>query len=98
MLRLAAMDKGFFDQFDQRKKDFASRAGLGDEVRAELILGNGRIFVVTDLVEVSDGWLHADGYDADDETNLKSLVLPYYQINHVLFMRPRPKSQAGFSR
>ncbi len=90
------MDKAFFETFDQRKKDFAGRAGLGEEVRAELVLGNGRIIVVDKIVDSGDGWLHVDGFDVDVEDKLLSVVLPYYQINHVIFMRPKPRGQAGF--
>jgi hypothetical protein len=90
------MDKSFFESFDQRKKDFAARAGVGDEVRAELVLGSGRILVVDKIVETADGWLHVDGYDVDAEDKLLSLVMPYYGINHVLFMKPKARPQAGF--
>lgn len=92
------MNKDFFDSLEQRKKDFAARGGFSDDVRAELVLGSGRIFVVASIVETADGWVHVDGFDLDAEDKPLSLVLPYYQINHVLFMQPKPKSQTGFGR
>ena len=90
------MDKAFFESFEQHKKEFASRAGLGDEVRAELVLGSGRVMLVDKIVETTDAWLHVDAFEIDDEDKLISIVLPYYQINHVVFMKPKPKPQAGF--
>lgn len=90
------MDKAFFESFEQRKKDFSSRAGLAEDVRAELVLGSGRILVIDKIVETADGWLHVDAFDVDQEDKLMSVILPYYQINHLLFMKPKPKPQAGF--
>ena len=57
------MDKQFFEAFDERKKEFAGRAGEGEEVTAELILGNGRIYRVVRIVETTDSWLHADVHE-----------------------------------
>jgi hypothetical protein len=93
------MNKEFFEAFDKRKTDFAGRAGEGEEVRAELILGNGRIYLVDQIVETTDGWLQADVHDVDDDSRPLSIVLPYYQITQVLFERPKPRTRhAGFSR
>jgi hypothetical protein len=94
------MNKDFFESFEQRKKDFIERAGApGDEVRAELVLGTGRVLVIDKVVETTDGWLQADVRDVDDESVTLSVVLPYYQINHVLFEKRKPRMRhAGFSR
>jgi hypothetical protein len=93
------MDKQFFETFDKRKTDFAGRAGEGEDVKAELILGNGRTYLVDQIVETTDAWLQADVRDADDDSRPLSIVLPYYQITQVLFERPKPKTRhAGFSR
>jgi hypothetical protein len=93
------MDKHFFESFEDRKKAFAERAGEGEEVRAGLILGNGRIYLIDRIVETTDTWLHADVHDQDDESQTFSIVLPYYQITEVVFERPKPKMRhAGFSR
>jgi len=93
------MDKQFFEAFDQRKKEFAERAGEGEEVRAELILGNGRVYLIDRIVDTTDAWLQADVHDSEDETRQLSIVLPYYQITEVLFERPKPRTRhAGFSR
>ena len=93
------MDKKFFETFEDRKKEFAGRAGEGEDVRAELVLGNGRIYLIDKIVETTDGWLHADVRDTEDETRPLSVVLPYYQISQVLFERPKPRMRhAGFSR
>ncbi|MGZ4104161.1 MAG: hypothetical protein ACXVQY_01090 [Actinomycetota bacterium] len=93
------MDKKFFESFDERKKAFADRAGEGEDVRAELILGNGRVYLIERIVETTDSWLHADVRDEGDESRPLSIVLPYYQITEVLFERPKPRMRhAGFSR
>jgi hypothetical protein len=93
------MDKKFFETFDERKKEFAGRAGEGDEVTAELILGNGRIYKIDKIVETTDSWLHADVHETEDDARQLSVVLPYYQITQVLFERPKPRMRhAGFSR
>ena len=93
------MDKTFFESFENRKSEFAGRAGEGEEVTAELILGNGRIYRVDKIVETTDSWLHADVHEADDDSRQLSVVLPYYQITQVLFERPKPRMRhAGFSR
>ncbi|HJU23070.1 MAG TPA: hypothetical protein VJ891_11235 [Casimicrobiaceae bacterium] len=96
---LPHMDKQFFETFDDRKKEFAGRAGEGEEVTAELVLGNGRIYRVDKIVETTDSWLHADVHEPDDDSRQLSVVLPYYQITQVLFERPKPRMRhAGFSR
>ena len=96
---LPPMDKQFFEAFDERKKEFAGRAGEGEEVTVELILGNGRIYRVDRIVETTDSWLHADVHETEDDSRQLSVVLPYYQITQVLFERPKPKMRhAGFSR
>ncbi len=93
------MDKKFFESFEERKQEFAGRAGDGDDVTAELILGNGRIYKIDKIVETTDGWLHVDVHETDDDARQLSVVLPYYQITQVLFERPKPKMRhAGFSR
>jgi hypothetical protein len=94
------MNKDFFESFEQRKTEFIERTGTpGDEVRAELVLGTGRVLVVDKIVETTDAWLQADVRDAEDEQVSLSVVLPYYQINHVLFEKRKPKMRhAGFSR
>lgn len=92
------MDKDFFATFEQRKKDFAERAGIQDPVRAEMVLTTGRIYVVETIVETADAWLHIDGRDTADEAIPVSLVLPYHQISHVLFVKPKVRMrQAGFA-
>jgi hypothetical protein len=93
------MDKSFFETFEDRKNEFAGRAGEGEDVTAELILGNGRIYQVDRIVETTDSWLHADVHEPEDESRQLSVVLPYYQITQVLFERPKPRMRhAGFSR
>jgi hypothetical protein len=93
------MDKNFFETFEDRKKEFAGRAGEGEAVKAELVLGNGRIYQIDKIVETADGWLHADVHEPEDESRQLSVVLPYYQITQVLFERPKPRMRhAGFSR
>ena len=94
------MNKDFFASFEQRKQDFIDRAGApGDEVRAELVLGTGRVLVVDKVVETAEAWVQADVRDVDDESVVLSVVLPYYQINHVLFEKRKPRTpHAGFSR
>src|SRR5438067_8225758 len=49
----SAMDKSFFATFEDRKKEFAGRAGEGEDVKAELVLGNGRIYQVDRIVETT---------------------------------------------
>jgi hypothetical protein len=93
------MDKKFFETFEDRKKEFAGRAGEGEEVTAELILGNGRIYKIDKIVETTDSWLHADVHETEGDARQLSVVLPYYQITQVLFERPKPRMRhAGFSR
>jgi len=93
------MDKKFFETYEDRKKEFAGRAGEGEEVTVELILGNGRIYKIDKIVETTDTWLHADVRETDDDSVQLSVVLPYYQITQVLFARPKPRMRhAGFSR
>ena len=96
---LRPMDKNFFETFEDRKSEFAGRAGEGEDVKAELILGNGRIYQIDRIVETADSWLHADVHEPEDDTRQLSVVLPYYQITQVLFERPKPRMRhAGFSR
>jgi hypothetical protein len=93
------MDKSFFESFEDRKKGFADRAGEGDEVRAELVLGNGRVYLVDRVVETGDAWVHVDVRDTEDDTRMLSIVLPYYQITQIMFEKPKPRTRhAGFSR
>ena len=94
------MNKDFFTSFDTRLSGFADRAGIGaDDVRAEVVLGNGRVFILDTIVETDDGWVQLDVRDADDEQTLRSIVLPYYQIHHVLFSKKRARVGAtGFGR
>lgn len=92
------MDRDFFATFEQRKRDFAGRAGIQDPVRAEMVLTTGRIYVIETVVETADSWLHVDGRDTAEETTPVSLVLPYHQISHVVFLKPKVRMrQAGFA-
>ena len=93
------MDKSFFETFEDRKKEFAGRAGSAEEITAELVLGNGRVYRVDKIVETADAWIHVDVHEAEDDTRQQSIVLPYYQITQVLFSGPKPRTRhAGFSR
>jgi hypothetical protein len=93
------MDKKFFETFEDRKKEFAGRAGEGEDVTAELILGNGRTYKIDRVVETTDSWVHVDVHETEDDVRQLSVVLPYYQITQVLFERPKPRMRhAGFSR
>jgi hypothetical protein len=92
------MDKAFFENIEQRKKEAADRTGLGDDVRAVLILGSGRSLVLDRVVEAGDAWIHVDGHDAEEEDRPMSVVMPYYQIAAVVFDKQRPRSRhPGFS-
>jgi len=93
------MDKDFFGAFEQRRSAFAERAGYElAEVRAQVILGNGRTYIVDAVVEAADSWVQLDVRDVDTEEQLRSLMLPYYQITHVLFIKHRARvAQAGFA-
>jgi len=92
------MDKNFFENIDARKKEAAGRAGIGDEVRAVLVLGSGRSLVLDKVVEAADGWIQLDAHDTEDEDRPMSVVMPYYQIQAVVFEKPRPRSRhPGFS-
>lgn len=94
------MDQSLFTSIEDRKKAFAERIGIKpEEVRAELLLGSGRVYYLDRVVETADGWVHVDVRDIDDDATVRSLVLPYYQITHVLFIKQKLKvPQAGFSR
>lgn len=91
------MNKAFFESFEQRKQDFAARVGLQGDVRAELVTTTGRAYMIDRIVEAADAWVHLDVRDiAEDEIPL-SIVLPYFQINFVQFLKPKPRMrQAGF--
>lgn len=92
------MDKQFFSSIDERKGAFAKRAGVsGDEVRAELLLGSGRSYFLEQVVETSDSWVHIDVRDMIGEQELHSIVLPYYQITHLMFIRHKARV-TGFAR
>jgi hypothetical protein len=93
------MDKAFFDSFDERRLRFAERAGYqADDVQVQVILGNGRVYLLAGVVEAADTWLHLDVREMDDQA-LRSVMLPYYQVHHVLFQRERSGSGlAGFAR
>ncbi|HEX9775875.1 MAG TPA: hypothetical protein VGB83_09900 [Actinomycetota bacterium] len=97
MARFGAMDKTFFETFEQRKTAFAERAGIADGVRAELNLNGGRAYILDRVVETGDAWVQIDVRDMDDESSVRSVVLPYYQIHHVLLVRERAR-HAGFGR
>jgi hypothetical protein len=92
------MDKDFFSNFDQRKNEFAGRAGLDPgEIRAEILLGTGQAFVLDAVVDARDGWIQIDVRDAEDDEQIRSIVTPYYQIQHVRFVKQRPRvGRAGF--
>jgi len=91
------MDKAFFESFDERRAGFAARAGYpAEEVRAHVILGNGRAYALEAVVEAADAWLHLDVREIDDDT-LRSIMLPYYQIHHLVFLRERARGGTGFN-
>lgn len=93
------MNKAFFDSFEQRRNEFGQRHELGEGVRAEVVLGNGRAFVLDRIVDSSDEWIQLDVRELDDEAQVRSIVLPYYQIHHVLFTKPRARAgHTGFGR
>jgi hypothetical protein len=94
------MNKDFFNSFDKRTEAFASRAGLGpDDVRTEIVLASGRAFVIDTIVETDDGWIQLDVHEPDDESVIRSMVLPYYQIHHVLFLKRKARvGSTGFAR
>ena len=92
------MDKAFFDSIADRQKRFIDRAGYpGDQVRSEVVLGTGRTYILDTVVETADAWVQLDVRDVDDAT-LRSIMLPYYQIHHVTFVKtPARVGQAGFT-
>jgi len=92
------MDKDFFSSFDQRKGEFAGRVGLDtSEVRAEILLGTGQVYVLDAVVDARDGWIQIDVRDVEDDELVRSIVTPYYQIQHVRFVKQRPRvGRAGF--
>ncbi|MFA5890502.1 MAG: hypothetical protein WDA27_06075 [Actinomycetota bacterium] len=93
------MNKTFFDEFEARRREFSERAGYSTNARVELVLNSGGTYVVEQVVEASDGWVQLDVRNAAEEAELVGLSLPYYQINQVLFLKPKQASrQAGFAR
>lgn len=90
------MNKDLFESLPARAKDFASRAGLGEEVRVEVVMTTGRTFVLESVVDAADGHVQFDGWDPGAEDQRVSIVAPYYQIGSVLMMRPRKAREAGF--
>lgn len=91
------MNKGFFETLAARAKEFGEDAGLGADVRAEVWLSTGRVFVLRRVIEATDGWVHLDAWDPVGEGERVSLSLPYYAINHVLLMKPKARArEAGF--
>lgn len=94
------MDEHVFTSLEDRRKAYADRAGIPlEEARAELLLGSGRTYHLDRVIETGSGWVHIDVREIDDDTIVHSLVLPYYQITHVLMKRLKTKiPQAGFTR
>ncbi len=93
------MNKDFFENIDQRRKDFAARNEGSDDVGIEVTLANGRTFDVQSIVETTDTWVQIDGRDAaDPEERLVSFVVPYFQINVVQFGKQKMRRHAGFGR
>jgi hypothetical protein len=96
---LRAMDKDFFSELEARRKDFSDRGGVGGDIRTELVLVNGRTFLLDRVIETAEGWLQVDGHDSVDEQTPISVVLPYHQVSQVVFTKERPRqTKAGFSR
>lgn len=92
------MDKDFFSSVEDRRDAFAERAGLSaDQVRAELLLGSGRTYVLDRVVEAADGWVHLDVREVDEPETVVSVVLPYYHVTHVYFVKSKSRiPRAGF--
>jgi hypothetical protein len=92
------MDKTFFTTIEDRRKAFAERAGITvEDVRAELLLGSGRTYFLEQVIEAGDGWVHLDVRDMIGEQDLHSIVLPYYQITHLMFIKHKVRVP-GFAR
>ena len=93
------MNKDFFDAFEQHRDRFTQRVSDPDSVRGELFLTTGRGYIVEKVVETADGWVQVDGRDLGDEETPVSLVVPYHQIGHVLFVRRKNRMRGtGFVR
>ena len=93
------MDKYFFENLDQRRKEYGGRAESPEEIGIEITLANGRTFIVERIVQATDAWVQIDGRDAaDPEEGSVSFVVPYFQVNVVQFGKQKSRRHAGFGR
>ena len=92
------MDKEFFQNLETKAKAFEDRGQLSGSIRTELVLVNGRVIIVDNVVEAADSWLQVDGHDIVDDDTPLSLSMPYHQVSQVVFTKTKPRTrQAGFS-
>jgi hypothetical protein len=91
------VNREFFESLGARAKEFGQGAGLGTDIRAELWLSTGRVFVIKRIVEAADGWVQMECWDPVGEVELVALSLPYHAINHVILMKPKSRArESGF--
>lgn len=91
------MDKHFFANYAERKSTFEKHVGDTENVRGQLVLVNGRTYLIDEVTAVEDSWVQVVGRELNDENTVVCVSLPYHQIGHVVFVRRRTaKGGTGF--